>query len=89
MTAQNATRLSHTQALIWTSVTPATRKHQSNCFHTNTDICNLLITYRFGKEADDNGRVWKIYKDGVKQQDDGSFEAWKETLDVLLVFVSV
>jgi len=47
----------------------------------------VLLTCRFGKEANANGRVWKIYKDGMKQHDDGSFEAWKETLDVLLVFV--
>jgi len=37
--------------------------------------------------VDDNARVWKVYRDRAKEQDDDLFEAWKETLDVLLVFV--
>ena len=48
-----------------------------------------LILGRFGQEAGENGRVWKIYKESMKQHDDASFEAWKDTLDVLLVFVSI
>lgn len=49
----------------------------------------LFITCSLGWEASENGRVWKIYKDGTKQQDNELFSVWTETLDVLLVFVRV
>jgi len=55
--------------------------------HAKKLTLQLTNTCSYGKEAGENGRVWKIYKDGAKQLDEASFDAWNDTLDVLLVFV--
>jgi len=43
--------------------------------------------YSPGEAAGDNGRVWKIYRDRVKDIDDDLIEGWNDTLNTLLVFV--
>ncbi|KAA1470890.1 hypothetical protein DENSPDRAFT_858620 [Dentipellis sp. KUC8613] len=42
-----------------------------------------------GKCLDDNARVWKVYLDEAKMMDDDMVEAWKDTVDVLLVFAGL
>jgi len=44
---------------------------------------------RFGEEAADSARVWRVYRDHVTAIDDGRLAAWNDTLGILLVFVSV
>ncbi|KAA1473306.1 hypothetical protein DENSPDRAFT_802371, partial [Dentipellis sp. KUC8613] len=36
-----------------------------------------------------NARVWKVYFDEAKMMDDDMVEAWKDTIDVLLVFAGL
>ncbi|KAA1470720.1 hypothetical protein DENSPDRAFT_864781 [Dentipellis sp. KUC8613] len=36
-----------------------------------------------------NARVWKVYLDEAKMMDDDMVEAWKDTIDVLLVFAGL
>ena len=42
-----------------------------------------------GEAASDNGRVWKIYRDRVKDIDDDLLEGWDDTLNMLLIFVRI
>ena len=47
----------------------------------------LTFQLRPGEAAKANGRVWKIYRDRVKDIDEDLLEAWTDTLNMLLVFV--
>ena len=42
-----------------------------------------------GKEFDANARVWRIYYDEAREIDDEVIKEYKESIDVLLVFVSL
>ncbi|KAA1478572.1 hypothetical protein DENSPDRAFT_875749 [Dentipellis sp. KUC8613] len=42
-----------------------------------------------GKCLAPNARVWKVYLDEAKMMDDDMVEAWKDTIDVLLVFAGL
>ncbi|KAA1470736.1 hypothetical protein DENSPDRAFT_849756 [Dentipellis sp. KUC8613] len=42
-----------------------------------------------GKCLEPNARVWKVYLDEAKMMDDDMVEAWKDTIDVLLVFAGL
>ncbi|KAA1473338.1 hypothetical protein DENSPDRAFT_872744 [Dentipellis sp. KUC8613] len=42
-----------------------------------------------GKCLEPNARVWKVYLDEAKVMDDDMVEAWKDTIDVLLVFAGL
>ncbi|TFY65844.1 hypothetical protein EVG20_g5237, partial [Dentipellis fragilis] len=42
-----------------------------------------------GKCLGPNARVWKVYLDEAKMMDDDMVEAWKNTIDVLLVFAGL
>ncbi|KAA1470996.1 hypothetical protein DENSPDRAFT_85292 [Dentipellis sp. KUC8613] len=41
------------------------------------------------KTLDPNARVWKVYLDEAKMMDDDMTEAWRDTVDVLLVFAGL
>ena len=41
-----------------------------------------------GSELSQNARVWKIYYDEATEFDEGMIKEYKESIDVLLVFVS-
>ncbi|TFY52026.1 hypothetical protein EVG20_g10737 [Dentipellis fragilis] len=41
------------------------------------------------KTLDSNARVWKVYLDEAKMVDDDMVEAWRDTIDVLLVFAGL
>ena len=43
---------------------------------------------RFGEEATDTARVWKVYRDAATEADKVELDGWNKTLDVLLIFVS-
>lgn len=40
------------------------------------------------KELGPSARVWKMYGDEAKKYDDDLITGWRESLDVLLIFVS-
>ena len=42
-----------------------------------------------GKEFDANARVWRIYYDEARELDNEVIKEYKESIDVLLVFVSL
>lgn len=42
----------------------------------------------YGKEAFPEARVWKVHNDETQTFDQERVEAWRDALDVLLVFVS-
>lgn len=42
----------------------------------------------YGKEFEPEARVWKVYMDEAEVFDMELTEGWKDTVDVLLVFVS-
>jgi hypothetical protein len=42
-----------------------------------------------GKEAGENARVWKVYLDEAEAFDDEMLKGFRDTLDALLVFVSI
>ena len=42
-----------------------------------------------GKEASENACVWKVYLDEAKAFDDEMLKGFRDTLDALLVFVSI
>jgi len=44
---------------------------------------------RFGEEAADNARVWKLYRDRVSDRDDNTIDGWNRTLDILLIFAGL
>ncbi|TFK99862.1 hypothetical protein BDV98DRAFT_509661, partial [Pterulicium gracile] len=43
----------------------------------------------YGKEFDDDARVWKVYMDEAKLFDVELTDGWKDTVDVLLVFAGL
>lgn len=47
-----------------------------------------LSVRRFGEEASDGARVWKLYRDRANEQDHDKIDGWNKTLDILLIFVS-
>lgn len=47
-------------------------------------ISNL---FRFGEEAADNARVWKLYRDSCNDRDQDLLEGWNDTINILLIFV--
>jgi len=42
---------------------------------------------RFGAEAGDNGRVWRVYQDRANDMDADTILGWNDTINFLLVFV--
>ena len=40
-----------------------------------------------GTEADQNARVWKVYRDEAMASDGLMLDGWNKTLDILLIFV--
>jgi len=50
-------------------------------------VSSLPLHCSPGEAAGDNGRVWKIYRDRVKDIEDDLLEGWNDTLNMLLVFV--
>ena len=44
-------------------------------------------TFRFGEEATDNARIWKVYRDRAQAEDQDLLEGWNNTLNILLIFV--
>lgn len=44
-------------------------------------------TRRFGEEAADDARVWRIYQDRATDRDEVQIDGWNQTLDILLLFV--
>jgi hypothetical protein len=50
--------------------------------------CIVFRSRRFGEEASDNARVWRIYQDRAKERDEDQIDGWNKTLDILLIFVS-
>ncbi|TFY62200.1 hypothetical protein EVG20_g6786 [Dentipellis fragilis] len=66
------------------------RHNMQNFHYLNPD--NYEQKYpadELGKCLDDNARVWKVYLDEAKMMDDDMVEAWKDTVDVLLVFAGL
>jgi len=47
-----------------------------------------FILHRFGDEANDNARVWRLYHDRADEQDQDRLAGWHDTLNILLIFVS-
>lgn len=43
---------------------------------------------QFGKEMDDNARVWQVLRDEASAHDHSMLDEWNKTLDILLIFVS-
>lgn len=41
------------------------------------------------QEVGSGARVWRVYLDEMRAEDDRTLKGWRETVDVLLVFVSV
>lgn len=41
----------------------------------------------YGQEAGPNARVWKTYLDESEIYDLEKVESWKDTIDILLIFV--
>ncbi|KAH7097518.1 hypothetical protein BKA62DRAFT_716246 [Auriculariales sp. MPI-PUGE-AT-0066] len=44
---------------------------------------------RYGDEANDNARVWKIYRDRASDSDQDLIDGWNKTLDILLIFAGL
>jgi len=42
-----------------------------------------------GKEADVNARVWRLNQDRMSEMDDDTIKAWNDSINFLLVFVSL
>ncbi|KZV90176.1 hypothetical protein EXIGLDRAFT_617336, partial [Exidia glandulosa HHB12029] len=36
-----------------------------------------------------NARVWKVFQDEAKKQDDALLDGWSKTLDILLIFAGL
>ncbi|KZV82238.1 hypothetical protein EXIGLDRAFT_729988, partial [Exidia glandulosa HHB12029] len=43
----------------------------------------------YGKEMDDNARVWRVYKDEAIAYDRSMLDGWNKTLDILLIFAGL
>ncbi|KAJ7683822.1 hypothetical protein B0H14DRAFT_2165884, partial [Mycena olivaceomarginata] len=44
---------------------------------------------RYGEEAGNNARVWKVYRDKVSERDADLVDGWNKTLDILLLFAGL
>ena len=47
----------------------------------------ISATQRYGEEASENARVWKLYRNRASELDNDQIEGWNKTLDILLIFV--
>jgi hypothetical protein len=55
----------------------------------NYDYTKKYLPDELGKEASENARVWKVYLDEAEAFDDEMLRGFRDTLDALLVFVSI
>ncbi|TFY50646.1 hypothetical protein EVG20_g11404, partial [Dentipellis fragilis] len=66
------------------------RKWRQNMQYTNPDDYEQRYPPdEVFKTLDPNARVWKVYLDEAKMVDDDVMEAWRDTIDVLLVFAGL
>ncbi|KAH7097505.1 hypothetical protein BKA62DRAFT_623816, partial [Auriculariales sp. MPI-PUGE-AT-0066] len=56
---------------------------------TFTDFERRYPPDRFGEEASDHARVWKVYRDRATERDESRVEGWNKTLDILLIFAGL
>jgi len=60
---------------------------QDRCVHSRLRLLRAITIRRLGDDAVKNDPVWHAYRDRATKLDDELFASWKDSLDILLVFV--
>lgn len=55
---------------------------------SSLSLVPVLKGLRFGEEAADNARIWKMYRDNATETGQTTLDGWNRSLDILLIFVS-
>ncbi|KZV89523.1 hypothetical protein EXIGLDRAFT_677978, partial [Exidia glandulosa HHB12029] len=56
---------------------------------TDTEFGRKYPPDPYGKELEDNARVWRVYRDEATLYDKSMLNGWNKTLDILLIFAGL
>ncbi|KAH7092756.1 hypothetical protein BKA62DRAFT_785934 [Auriculariales sp. MPI-PUGE-AT-0066] len=79
----------HNKVIHMSTTTAVNQRYPSQSVPVQSDFDKQFQPDRFGDEASENARVWKVYRDRVTDLDSDLIEGWKDTLNFLLVFAGL